>query len=137
MENEAGNRGYTGNMYTGIPAGSMTFLSGMSPEVYDANKMLTDEYRTGGSGQLPAGYSFLQAANYFLMRNKPYKVAPYPSDMKESWGEECDSSSGCFDPPAQFCRSLQCLPGSYPVSSSVCVSAKHALEQLDTSLGTA
>lgn len=117
-----GNYQWSGNAYIGIPAGNITLLKGMLPQLHNFAK--DDE---SGLQQLPTQKGYVQAANYFLERGVPYSIAALTS-LQEPWKtlpEPCSTAQemSCNSPPGQFCSYLDCGPQSYPVYDKTCVSA--------------
>lgn len=116
-----GNYQWSGNAYVGIPAGHITLIDGMSPQLNDFGKDTT------GLKQLPTPKGYLQGANYFMARGMPYSIADL-TPLQEPWKtlpEPCSSieETSCSSPPGQFCSNLDCGPGSYPMYDKTCVSA--------------
>jgi hypothetical protein len=116
-----GNYQWSGNAYVGIPAGNITIIDGMLPQMHDSSKDMT------GLQQLPTKNGYSLGANYFMERGMPYSIASLTS-LQEPWKiipDPCSSAQAmsCASPPEQFCSHLDCGPQSYPVYDKTCVSA--------------
>ena len=119
------NYGWSGAMYVGIPASGYTTIPGMLARVSDLS------FDDGGLKQLPTLDGKTFGANYFLTRGEPYHIAT--DSLSEPWSaapRHCSRWEGCYSPPMQYCKDLECGPRSYPMYGNRCVSAADVLSEV-------
>lgn len=125
----AGNPGWSGELYTGIPAGGTRTNPGLQPILGP----LTDK---GGLEQLPLSEGYNFGANYFLTRGINTSIGT--DFLANPWTVLNPSClrPGTFNPPTQYNRNLQCKHLSYPMFGDVCLSSENLLNEIGQGTGT-
>ena len=114
----AGNPGWSGSLFTGIPASGYRTNGGLAPVLGPLNDA------KGGLEQLPIKDGFTFGAGYFLTRGISTSIATdYFSNPWVVVDPSC-LGDGCAKPPGQYCRSLKCPHLSYPMYGETCISAE-------------
>jgi hypothetical protein len=118
-----GNPGWSGSLYTGIPASGYRTNIGLAPTIGPNGD-------AGGLEELPSANSFVFGADYFLSRGQPTSIAT--DYLRNPWSALPPGClrKGCFDPPGQFCRNLECGRLSYPMTGDICLSAEKLLSDM-------